>query len=189
MTSNSQDDTQAPSPTPRSDAQTEEPTSAIPTESHSKDPTEDAISAFLASPTTRSYLWHSPSYTESPSLTPTLQDAASSIYILSSSSSTVQMPNSTNPIRVGPGLVIILTSVSLAKQQHDLITPTTPSATSDLSSPVSVGPSHTATPQTSPKDYSLPRHQLIVLVIGFFSFLGLILLVYFVESRNAFKNG
>ncbi|KAG7441847.1 uncharacterized protein BT62DRAFT_996949 [Guyanagaster necrorhizus] len=178
MISNSQDDTRTPSPTPTSDAQTAEPTS---TSSPSQDRTEDSASA---SPSASSYLWDVPSYTDSPSLTATLQDAASSVDFVSNS---IPTPTRTSPIQVGPGLVIVPTSVSSIEQQLDLGTTTSLSATSDFSSSVPVNPLHTKTPQTSPKHYHVPVHRLVVLVIGFFSLIALVVLVYFVASRPSLK--
>ncbi|KAK0203331.1 hypothetical protein DFS33DRAFT_1383584 [Desarmillaria ectypa] len=176
-----QNDTQTLSLTPTLDAQVEQLTSLSPTESPSQDPTE-AVSTSLASPSTSSDL--DESYAESPSPNPT-QDAASSIDMLSSFSSTVPTP--TSQMVLVPGSVVIATSISSNDQQVDLGTATSPTATSDLSSPVPAGPSHTQTLQMPAEQYPVPVRQLFIIGSAFFGFIVVTLLVYLAVSRPPVK--
>ncbi|SJK99103.1 uncharacterized protein ARMOST_02389 [Armillaria ostoyae] len=184
MTPDLQNDPQTPSPTQTSDAKVEQPTSLSPTEWATQDLIEDVVSTSLESPSVSSVSSDlEESYAESPSPTPT-QDTASSIDGLSSSSSTVPTP--TNQMHLGPGPAVIATSISSTEQQVDLVT-MSPAATSNLSSQVPVGPSHTQTPLTSAKHYPIPIRQLLVIGSVFFGFIAITLLVYLVLSRPSIK--
>ncbi|KAK0193123.1 hypothetical protein F5146DRAFT_1043044 [Armillaria mellea] len=184
MTPDPQNDSQTLLPTQTSDAQVEQPTSLSATELATQDFIEDAASTSLESPSLSSDLEES--YTEPPIPTPT-QDATSSIDGLSSSSSTVPTP--TKQMGLGPGPAAIPTPTPSSEQHEQRLDLGTmsPTATSDLSSQVPVGLSHTQAPLRSSKRYPIPTRQLLIICSAFFGFIALTLLVYLVLSRPSAK--